>query len=54
MSALPGPMTPTKTTTIKTSAGDSLYAEEFVPAGEPNGVVLARLWAAAEDCEDHE
>lgn len=40
MSALPGPMTPTKTTTIKTAAGDSLYAEEFVPASAPRGVVL--------------
>lgn len=40
MSELPGPMTPTKTTTIKTPGGDSLYAEEFVPQGAPKGVVL--------------
>src|SRR5512146_1069669 len=40
MSELPGPLTPTKTTQIKTPSGDALYAEEFVPSGEPKGVVL--------------
>src|SRR5436309_5356418 len=40
MSELPGPITPTRTTTIKTPSGDALYAEEFVPSGEPKGVVL--------------
>jgi lysophospholipase len=33
-------MTPTKTTTIKTPGGDALYAEEFLPKGDPKGVVL--------------
>jgi alpha-beta hydrolase superfamily lysophospholipase len=36
MTDLPGPLTPTKTTTI---AG-GLYAEIFLPAGTPKGVVL--------------
>jgi lysophospholipase len=40
MSDAPGPMTPTKTTTIKTPGGDALYAEEFLPKGDPKGVVL--------------
>jgi alpha-beta hydrolase superfamily lysophospholipase len=40
MSELPGPMTPTKTSTIKAPGGDALYAEEFLPKGEPKGVVL--------------
>jgi lysophospholipase len=40
MSDAPGPMTPTKTTTIKTAGGDALYAEEFLPKSDPKGVVL--------------
>ena len=40
MSELPGPIEPTKTTTIKAPGGDGLYAEEFLPKGEPKGVVL--------------
>jgi alpha-beta hydrolase superfamily lysophospholipase len=36
MSDLPGPMQPTKTTTIP----GGLYAEVFLPAGTPKGVVL--------------
>lgn len=36
MSDLPGPIEPTKTTTIT----GGLYAEVFVPAGTPKGVVL--------------
>lgn len=35
----PGPLSPTKTTTIPTGDG-ALYGEVFVPAGTPRGVVL--------------
>ncbi|HTL37805.1 MAG TPA: lysophospholipase [Kofleriaceae bacterium] len=39
MSELPGPMTPTKTTTIDTGRG-GLYAEIFEPSGDPKGVAV--------------
>ena len=39
MTALPGPAAPTRTTTIDTGDG-ALYAEVFLPAADPRGVVL--------------
>lgn len=39
MSDLPGPIEPTKTTTIEAKDG-TLYAEIFLPAQKPRGVVL--------------
>ena len=36
---LPGPLAPTKTTTIATTDG-ALYAEIFMPAEAPRGIVL--------------
>jgi alpha-beta hydrolase superfamily lysophospholipase len=39
MSALPGPITPTTTTTVATGSG-ALYAETFAAKGDPKGVVL--------------
>jgi alpha-beta hydrolase superfamily lysophospholipase len=39
MSEAPGPIEPTQTTTIAVRDG-ALYAEAFVPAGSPRGVVL--------------
>ncbi len=39
MSAAPGPIDPTKTTTIAVRGG-ALYAETFLPSGSPRGSVL--------------
>src|SRR5215470_12268182 len=39
MSELPGPIKPTSTTTIPAAAG-ALYAETFMPANKPKGIVV--------------